>query len=418
MSGKLNEHKIKDFYQHIIKRYEPEIQKLYWGNMEEFIELVNEADKLSNESDKIIITSKSEEEIELSKVLFDFLFKGKDDCIFNQSIGEGYENKNYTFIELVESPTVIVNESAEKNGIFPITKDKNGNIESCFFIKASKSSENYDYPKEVVPFFVSQMENRIKIIEDKPPSVFIDHFEPIKYILRIKKFEDNLRIKLLYKLSKLGIVENKIIANQKISVQQEMTSILDDEDNINLTNDFDENLDPLKFYTLAIRNTNLYYRFLDAYHILESFFYKYFYNYVKELDNDTDKATLYNKIKKHVYEPNMLELVIKDCLTLSNSQSIKEKLLQVESNELARRIGTKDNIENWPANNIEDIEKFATKLSVLVYDFRNAIVHSKQSNQNIEKIEEAPSLIPDFIALTDILLKIVTCVLEKNINKW
>lgn len=416
MNGRLNENKIKDFYQHIIKLYKPEIQKLYWGNIEEFIDLVNEADEPSNEQDKINITFNNGRQIGLSRVLFDFLFKGKDNCIFTRPIGERYENGEYIFMELIESPTVIVNGNIEKNGIFPTAKDENGNVENCFFIKSRKPGENYDYPKEIVPFFVSQMERRLKTIEDDPPSAFIDHFKPIKYVLRIKKLEDNLLIKLLYQLSKSGIVENKIIANQKIPIQQEMTSMLDDENNINLTNDSDENLDSLKFYILAIRNPNPYYRFLDAYHILESFFYKYFYKYVTELDDNMDKVKLYNYIKKHEQEQQMLKLVIENCLTPSDFQSIKARLLQVKNKELLERIeGAECNIQEWP---IDNIEKFATKLSDLIYKFRNAIVHSKKSNRNIEKIEEDPNLIPDFIKLTNILLEIVACVLEKNINKW
>lgn len=416
MNGKLNKNKIENLYQQIIKSYKDAIKELYWGNKDEFADLVEQADKSDNGEDNVIITCKNGEEIKLSRLLFNFLFKGKNHCEFNYSIGRRYKYEDYIFIELVKSPIVTVNRKIEKSGVFPITKDENGNTGSCFFIKTEKYGENYDYPKEVIPFFISQIKDRLKTFEDKLPSSFIEHFEPQKYILKIKDCENNLLIKLLYKLgTNLGIVENNIWENQEISVQQEIQSILDNENNINLTNEPDENLDSLKFYTLAIRNPNPYYRFLDAYHILESFFYKYFYNYVKNLSNNIEKAKLYDDIKQHTSEQQMLKLVIEDCLPVQESRNIRSKLIKIRTQELADRLGKNYDIENWPVN---DTRVFATKLSDLIYTFRNAIVHSKESSRYIEKIEESPNLILDFVKLTNILLGIVKYVLEGNVDRW
>lgn len=416
MNGKLNKIKIENFYQQIIKSYKDAIKELYWGSKDIFTDLIEQAEKSSNGEDSIIIICKNGEEIELSQLLFDFLFKGKNYCEFNHFIGRRYKHEDYIFIELVESSIVSIKWKIEKSGVFPITKNENGDIGSCFFIKSENYGENYDYSKEVIPFFISQMKNRLKTFEDKPPSSFIDHFEPQKYILKIKECEDNLLIKLLYKLgTNLGIVENKMWENQEIAVQQEIQSILDNENNINLTNEPGENLNSLNFYISAIRNPNLYYRFLDVYHILESFFYKYFYNYVKDLSNNIEKAKLYDDIKQHTSEQQMLKLVIEDCLPVQEFRNIKSKLMKIRTQELADRVGKKYDIENWRANNTG---VFATKLSDLIYTFRNAIVHSKESSRYIEKIEESPNLILDFVKLTNILLGIVKYVLEENVDRW
>lgn len=203
MNGKLNKIKIENFYQQIIKSYKDVIKELYWGSKDIFTDLIKQADKSSNGEDNIIIVCKNGGEIELSRLLFDFLFKGKNHCEFNYSIGRRYKYEDYTFIELIESPIVSIKWKMEKSGVFPITKDENGNTGSCFFIKSEKYSENYDYPKEIIPFFISQMKNRLKTFEDELPSSFIDHFEPQKYILKIKGCEDNLLIKLLYKLGQV-----------------------------------------------------------------------------------------------------------------------------------------------------------------------------------------------------------------------
>ena len=229
MRDQLNKDKIKDFYKQIIECYEPQIKESYWKNEVEFSESFEQGDKSANEEDNVNMTFKNGQEIKFSRLLFDFLFKGDIACTFGHQIGQRYEYGDYIFMELIESPIVAINKNIEKFGVFPITKDENGNIESCFFIKSAKQGENYDYSNEIMPFFVSQMRDRLKIFRDTLPSYFSDHFEPMKYILRIKKGQENLLIKLLYKLGvNLGTIENGLLENHhKISIQQEILSIID-----------------------------------------------------------------------------------------------------------------------------------------------------------------------------------------------
>lgn len=415
---KLIKDKIKHFHQQIIECYESQIKESYWGNEDDFIDLVEQGDK-SAEEDSVNITCKNGQEIKFPRLLFDFLFKEDIVCTFGHPIGQRYEYGDYIFMELIESPIVTINKSIEKSGVFPITRDEKGNIESCFFIKSWKQGENYDYSNEIIPFFVSQMRVRLKTFRDTLPSYFIDHFEPIKYVLKIKRGQENLLIKLLYKLgANLGIIENGVMEDQKISIQQEIRSIIDDENNVNLTNEPEENLNSLNFYLSAIRNTNPYYRFLDAYHALESLFYKHFYNYVKKLDDSMTKDELYNKIKGHLNEQQMLKLVLVDCFDNQYFiESIKNSLIKIKIQELGEVIRKDYDVDcnKWPVN---DAEKFASNLSDLIYTFRNAIAHSKESDRHIEKIEESPNLISDFIDLTNTILDIAKHVLEKNVKKW
>lgn len=413
----LNEEKIKHFYNKVICLYPSEFKELYWGKIDDFIYLIK---NFNLEEDSVTIECKNSENIKLSQTMFDFLFKGNDLCTFDNSSGQRYEYKDYVFIEFIESWVLTVNKKIEERGILPITKDENGNIESCFFIKSENPEENYyDYPQEMIPFFVSQLKIRLKISEDKLPSYFIDHFESMKYALKINKVQENLLIKSLYILgTNLGIVEKSIMKNGKSSVKidQEIKSALyDGEGNINLTDDYDENLSSLKFYISAIKNSNPYYRFLDAYHIFESLFYESFYNYVKNL-NHNQKKKIYDKIKEHTDELHMLKLVLINCLDNQGfTKKIKDKLVSKEIQKLAKIIDKDYDINNWPVDNLE---VFASKLSDLIYAFRNAIVHSKDSYQHIEKIEELPDLTQKFIELTNIVLEIAKCLLEKKINRW
>lgn len=412
MNENLNKRKIEHFYQHIIDSYSSNIKELYWGNKDEFIESIYQIDSISRE-EYININCKNVEEIRFSQPLFDFLFKGDNYCMFDCPIGQRYEYDDYIFIELLDSPIINISKEIEKAGIFPITKNGDS-VKSCFLIR------KHDYPKEIIPFFVSQMKYRLETFEDTLPSNFIDHFKHMKYVLRIEKGQDNLLIKLLYKLTiNLGIIENVLQKEKKITIQQEIQSIIDDENNLNLTNDVDENLDSLRFYISAIRNPNSYYRFLDAYHVFESLFHKHFYNYIKHLDyNNISKDKLCKKIKDHLNEQQMLKLVLASCLDNKSFyiKTIKEDLLKIKVQELAKSIGESYTIEEWPT---DDAEKFASKLSTLIYAFRNAIAHSTEFERHIEKIEKQPSnLTQNFLDLTNLVLEIAKYVLENDIEKW
>jgi len=419
---KFNKVKIEKFYDEVVNSY-PEIKELYWGKFDDFAELIKNS---MLEGDSVIVTCKNSEKIKFSQPLFDFLFKGNNFCGFDSPVGKRFEYRDedtdYIFIELIESPFVTIDKKIERSGIFPIPKNKeNDKIESCFFIKAENSEKDYyDYPEEIIPFFVSQMKGRfIRTFEDKLPSDFIAHFEPMKYVLKIKKDQENLLIKLLYKFGvHLGIVENDILKNNEISIKvaQEIENLLDENNNINFTNGPDDNLNLLKFYIAAITNPNPYYRFLDAYHIFESLFYKHFYNYVKNLNSNIKKEEIYNEIKNHVKEQQLLKLVLQNYL--NDERLIREYKREIEDinpEKLSSAIGKNHNIREWSENNSEE---FASKLSDFIYAFRNAIVHSQESNKHIEQVEKEKDLYKNFILLTNVILELSRNVLEKNIIEW
>ncbi|MEJ5350293.1 MAG: hypothetical protein WHS65_01745 [Melioribacteraceae bacterium] len=422
---KIEQEKIKHFYNEVISLYPREVKEFYWGkDVSDFIDIIINSLPENEEQEIVSIICRNNESIVLSKPMFDFLFTEGELCNFNSPIGRRYEHNSYIFIEFIKSPIIIIKNNLDRNGIVPITKKETEDgltkIESCFFIKGEIPTEDYyDYPIEIIPFFISQMKARLIKKVDKLPSYFIDHFEPMKYVLRIKNEQKNLLIKLLYKFAtNLGIIENEIIYDNDTSteINQEIKSILDDDGNINITNDSDQNLNSLKFYISAIKNPNPFYRFLDAYHVLESLFYEYFYNYVKNLNNNRSKDELYDEIRKHINEDQMLKLVLVNCLDNQDTiKKIKEDLINKGIQDLSKIINKNYDIINWSEN---ESEKFALKLSDLIYSFRNAIVHSKKSDYHIEKIEEFKDFIPKFIDLTNIVLELAKRILDKNIEKW
>lgn len=130
-----------------------------------------------------------------------------------------------------------------------------------------------------------------------------------------------------------------------------------------------------------------------------------------------NEKSFHDEIKKHTTEPNMLKLVLKDCLDDHSSvKNIKNNLINnVKTKKLANAIGKNYNIQDWSDTNIEE---FVSKLSIFIYDFRNAIVHSKESDTHIEKIQETPNLISEFNKLANVVLNIAKLILEKNIERW
>lgn len=413
----VKEEKIKEFFNRVIQYYPENIRKSYWGNVDDFINLITDYEE---KEDSISVGCKNSAIIEFPKAIFKFLFAGDNSYTFDNLIGKRYEYEDFIFIEFVESPNVAINKT-DKAGLFSITKNQKGNTESCFFIKAENSDDNYyDYPEEIIPFFVSQMKSRLKISGDTLPSNFLDHFEPMKYVLRVKKDQEFLLTKLIYKLAtNLGVVENIVKEKEQfIKVSNGLETLLDDDGNIIITNEQEENINLLNFYVSAIKNPNPYYCFLDAYHIFESLFYKYFYDYVKNSNSSQNKNELYNEIKKHTNEEQMLKLVLMNCLDTKDLGEIKKSLIDREIQKLVDRIGISKDIKKFDNLEENNFENFALHLSKLIYGFRNAIVHSTRADRHIEKIEEDPDLTPQFIDLTNIVLELAKRIIEKNIKNW
>lgn len=406
-----NDNKIISFYNSVIKYYPSNLQETYWGTEEDVTKAVKE--EYYVEEDDIGITLKTGRLL-FPKALFEFLFTGEEFCVFDSVIGSRFNYRGLTFIELNESPVIRIETEEEIHpGLFPITSDDSGNTQSCFFVN---DENDISYPYEIIPFFVAQLQNRLNKSLTSFSENFLHHFEPIKYAIIIEQDQNNLLIKLLYKLAaELGLIENKIDECNKIyikSIGQNLANILDD-----ITNENFQNLLPLNCFISAIGNTNPYYRYIDIYHIFESLFYKHFYTYVKNLPVDDVSKKTYKEIKDHVAEEKMLKLVLKNSLEDSElfRKEIKSKLLQYNAEKLLNRLGENFNINDWkPENN----DEFAQKLASMIYKLRNAIAHSGETEKHIERINEDPSLTENFNNISNIIKDISKKTIDKNIDVW
>jgi flagellar hook-basal body complex protein FliE len=141
---------------------------------------------------------------------------------------------------------------------------------------------------------------------------------------------------------------------------------------------------------------------------LESFFDKYFSNHIKPLPDNG----LFNRVKR-MSEKDILDLVLKDCC--HDAIKIKAELIKSNTQDLANRLGYNREITSWQDN---DLDKFAQALSEIIYKFRNAIVHSKENDRHIEKIEDDPNLRENFIDFTSVEMHLAQNLINKNIKNW
>lgn len=408
----MNKGKTLKFYSEILSLYPQEVISSLWGSTEEFLDSVEST--VYAKDDKEYKADFVGLKIKFSESVFRILFLDERAVKFDKPIGQRLELNNYVYLELRESPLVNL-EDRESAGLFSLSKKRY--YWGYFFINEDGRDDS-DYPKEVLPLFIFQLEERL--IRDYPFNVnqdtyinFCSLFEPIKYILKIKKDKETLKEKTLYRLcTDCGLIERKRWTTTKTNMSQNINEIYDkDTNSFLLTARKQYNIDSLKFYLSAMENLDPSYQFLELYHALESYFYKYFYNYIKKLKKVETKKE-FNRIREYIREEKMLKLVIKD---ISN-----------EFSQLKQEIGNISNIgqfcDNFLPENInldnldeDEEERFSNKLSKFIYQIRNNIVHTKESSKkSIRNLSEGEQR--TLMEINKLLLFVVRKVFDENIE--
>lgn len=410
MAVPINESKASKFYKEIILSYNGEIIPL-WGNEDQFLDSLKNS-IYEKEDKEYKVDSSQNLKIKFSNEIFLNLFVNNSVIDFDKSIGQRLEFKNYIYIELVESPVVILENRRENSILIRIPR------KGCIFINEDKTEDLY-YPKEILPFFISQLKERL--IEDYHFSWgqdiytnFSSLFRPMKYILKIKKDCLPLQEKILYKLCiNLGLIEHKITPTHKIKIKQDLSDIyIKNTDLFLLSNKKQYNLDSLRFYLSAMENSDPIYQFLEIYHSLESYFYEYLYNHIKRLGPLRSKKE-FDQIRESIRDQKMLKLVIKE---VSNDfLSIKQKFENIPNFEqFCKDILNRNNIhiEDWEENNMGN---FSEKFADFIYSIRNNIVHTKESDKAMGDLSENEKDV--LMEVNKTLFFVVKKVFDKNI-KW
>jgi len=409
MAVRINKTKSSKFYNKILLLYPPMIYDL-WGTESQFLDSLKNS--FYEEEDEEYKVDFSHLKIIFSKVIFNSLFVNRSPIKFDEHIGKRLEFKNYIYLELVESPVSIF-ESREKPGLYSVPQ------KGVFIFINEDEREKLYYPKEILPLFIFQLKERL--IKDYvfQPDVdvsinFCSLFKPMRYILKIKKDDLPLQEKLLYKLcTNLGLIEYKVVPAHKIEIKQEIKEIYDKKTNsFFLSKKKQYNLDSIRFYLSAMENLDPIYQFFELYHVLESYFYKYFYEHIKNLRSVKNKKE-FDQIRDAITEIKMLKLVIKD---VSNEFSfIKREFTKIQNfDQFCKDILNRDNIDltDW---NEQDIDRFSNKLSKFIYLIRNNIVHTKESDKTIKNLSGSEQDV--LMEINKILFFMVQKIFDKNI-KW
>ncbi|MDO9464209.1 MAG: hypothetical protein Q7J67_02805 [bacterium] len=413
----INEQKAIKFYSEVISLYPQEIIDSLWKSKPEFLDSLKSA--VYKRDNKEYGVDFSKLKIKFSKPIFDILFLNKTAIEFAKPIGQRLELNNYIYLELKESPLVNLKDE-ENSDLFPLSKSSLSKRRYCwgYFFINEDSKEDLYYPKEVLPIYIFQLRERLirnHYVFSVDTDIYINFcslFKPMKYILKVKKDKETLQEKLLYRLcTDLGLTERKTRTPFKINMPQNINEIYDKAtDSLLLSNKKQYNIDSLKFYISAMENLDPSYQFLELYHALESYFYKYFYNYIKGLKELKTKKE-FKQIENAKSERGMLKLVIED---ISNDfPFIKEEFAKIQNfKKFCEDVINKNDIEpnNW------DKDKMANLLSDIIYLIRNNVVHTKEAEKSsVSNLSESEQ--NTFIEINKLLLFIVQKVFDKNI-RW
>ena len=143
MAVPINESKASKFYKEIILSYNGEIIPL-WENEDQFLDSLKNS-IYEKEDKEYKVDSSQNLKIKFSNEIFLNLFVNNSVIDFDKSIGQRLEFKNYIYIELVESPVVILENRIESSILIRIPR------KGCIFINEDKMEDLY-YPKEILPF--------------------------------------------------------------------------------------------------------------------------------------------------------------------------------------------------------------------------------------------------------------------------
>lgn len=405
MTSRINEKKSKKFYNKIIKKFPEEKVKYYFGEERDFIESISSTEFL--EEDNIFkVSFKNGLEIEFFKILFDKLFKNNENPDFNKSRNGIINDIDYTYIPFKEIDNVKFSNKIETILFLLINKNKSEFI----FINLLL---DYDYPDEITDYFIRTMED--SLISDfnfgaEKNFNFFKFFKPIKYLLKIKGDSTDLLYPLKYFLAKdMGLCPPKDHLNlsSEFKIDQKLDNIYDKANNSFLIHPAQRKTEVISYYLDALQEKDPLYQFLDFYHILETYCYNFFIEYLKDFIKNTEPFEFFKnaeKLKKDEYIiSKSIEFICSD--ELSYNWEIDINPLEEDLNKFIAEInenisGEKlKSVSNWRSDNQNP---YYYHLGRLIYKVRCETAHRKIQRNPITKYIRS---YPEIIKLFNLIMK-------------
>ncbi len=415
MTSSIDEKKSKKFYNKIIKQFPKEKVEYYFGREQDFFESICFFDFLK-EDNIYKVSFKNNLEIEFFKTLFIKLFTKNKDFNFNKSRNEIVDDVEYTYIPFEEMDNVKLDNELETQCFLPIKEDKSEYI----FINLVLS---YDYPDEITDYFISTMAGSLITdfsFEGAKNFNFFEFFKPIKYLLKIKGDSTDLLYPLKYFLAKdMGIYPPKDHLNllSEFKINQKIDNIYDKTNNSFLIHPAQRKTEVISYYLNALQEKDPLYQFLDFYHILETYCYNFFIEYLKDFLKNTEPYEFFKnaeKLKKDEYIiSKSIEFICSNELSYNWENDINP--LEEDMNKFIAEIN--ENISGDKFKSLSNWRKdkqnpYYYCLGRLIYKVRCEIAHRKiQKNPITKYIRSYPEIIKLF---NSIMKKISEVIIERE----
>lgn len=383
-----NEIKIKDFYKNIIIKFDG--NELHFKNEIDFIKCIKESQR-STDGSKVTTTTETGIQI----IFSNFIFK---QCFCD----ELPPHTDYNFFHLIEAKNCSVKQEDFSYKVYNFFDNKGNEISKLLLYNGE---EEYEQITEIYLF-----ENNVKLINPTfsfhggNNIFFRNFFIPINFFLQIKKYAKK-KEQVLYQLASIGIVETDI-DRKTIALTKSINNLTPQSSNTITLKQSSHN--SYKFYISAIKNDNIFYQFLDLYHVIESFFNKELKRTLKQIQKG--KLNRYFKLTDKKIEQIKLAEEANLKIVLSNLDLKKRELFNefksIKQNDLAKVISGLTNVQISSLSNT-----FLLDLSSFIYKIRNAIVHSKDEKQYIKNLITGKN-IENFKNINKFMFYLIECLFE------
>ncbi|MCK4358707.1 MAG: hypothetical protein KAW92_08175 [Candidatus Cloacimonetes bacterium] len=358
----INDNKVKLVYEEIFKKisdYDTFItdENYFFNAVKEFYVT----------DEEYLIDIKGDVKISFSEYQFKLFFT-------DYHISSKLVDKKYFLLEKTE--IFSIDEKSFNFDSFILNNKNNDKIGFLFYYELNELYNEegsyflYEYRKKLL----SQNNTLTNLISPDMKLLFQNLFQPINYLLILNK---GLCYKsIIYKIASIGLVESKK-SQSPISLNREISDITKSGTNkIKFDKLWHKAYNSYKFYISALNNENIFYQYLDLYHVIESLFK----DAVEIMDKrvKSSKASLYFKTLK----VDEIGEEIKVRFVLSNLEKHKFTIVR-ELNKIDIDFIRKKYIKIPPVPK-QVTNEFLSELGSFIYKIRNIITH-RGEKEHVEK---------------------------------
>lgn len=406
MADNLSTSKIEKFYENIIKEFSK--HERLWGSKLDFKSSLENPIEIKKRKNSIEIELISSIRISFSPFLFKLCFCNTDSSV---------DLDKYEYYELKGAIGCKISEKDFEKNCYAFTttelsEDKKGKL---FIIDCEEI-----YEDEAGYFLYKNLKDRIKKdifrLHLKEIYKFQELFIPIEYLLILQKnIKDEYKEFILYKLASVGLVNpsDKDIEIKEIKKISSITLEPESEQIICRKSSEENEHKAYKFYISAINNQNIFYKFLDLYHVIEYFFTRKQEEFIEKVKKNTEIA---KHINLGLIEKEKTKIVLLLSLQ-SKREEIFEKFKKIKQDTLINAFQKCKKLPTIQTNTSKPPELFLPNLGSFIYGIRCVVTHRDAGEKHIEDILYKSEKRNAFISLNTFMFYLVDLIFEQYESK-